>query len=77
MERVTNCGVEIVAHIAVLREYKNGSTLEFNRTQQGSNPEKWDLRRWHKDENGRKVPGRGILLNDLELNELKAVLEDF
>lgn len=77
MERATSCGVEVVAHIAVLREYKDGSTLELNRTQQGSNPEKWDLRRWHKDEAGRKSPGRGILLNDRELDELKAVLNEY
>lgn len=78
MERLTNKEVEIVAHIAVLREYKDGSTLELNRTQQGTNPEKWDLRRWHIDElTGKKSPGRGILLNDRELDELKAVLNEY
>ena len=77
MERATNCGVEIVAHIAVLRDYKDGSTLELNRTKQGKYPEKWDLRRWHKDETGRKFPGRGILLNDRDLDELKAVLNEY
>ena len=77
MERATKCGVEVIAHIATLREYKNGTTLELNRTQQEGKPETWDLRRWHIDEAGRKSPGRGILLNDRELDELKAVLNEY
>ena len=75
MERDFN--IELVAHIAVLREYKDGSTLELNKTKQGSYPVKWDLRRWHIDEAGQKNPGRGILLNDRELDELKAVLNEY
>ena len=76
MERDANFNVEVVAQIAVLREYKDGATLELNKTRQGSYPVKWDLRRWHIDEAGQKNPGRGILLNDREMEELKAVLID-
>ena len=77
MERTTNCSVEIIAHIAVLYTYKDGTTLELNRTQQGTLPERWDLRRWHIGEDGKKSPGRGILLNDRELDELKAELNEY
>lgn len=77
MERSTNCGVDIIAHIAVLNTYKDGATLELNRTQQGDHPERWDLRRWHIAEDGTKNPGRGVLMNDKELDELKAVLNEY
>ena len=77
MERLTSKNVDVIAHIAVLREYKDGSTLELNRTQQEGKPEKWDLRRWHIDElTGKKSPGRGVLLSDKEMNELKAILDE-
>lgn len=66
--------IEIIQHIATLREYRDGGTLELNRVQQGKYPEKYDIRRWHIGENGEKYPGRGVFLNDSELEELKAVL---
>lgn len=68
--------IRIIQHIATLREYRDGSTLELNITQQGSYPEKYDLRRWHRDEDGIKNPGRGVFLSEYELEELKAVLTD-
>ena len=66
--------IDIIQHVATLREYKDGSTLELNKVQQGQYPEKWDIRRWHPDEDGTKRPGRGVFLSDYELEELKAVL---
>ena len=72
-----NNNVEIIAHIAILHTYQNGSTLELNRTQQGNYPERWDLRRWHLNEDGTRSPGRGILLNDKELDELKYAINEY
>ena len=66
--------IDIIQHIAVLREYRDGSTLELNIVQQGGYPEKWDIRRWHPDEAGKKCPGRGVMLDTREMEELKAVL---
>ena len=77
MDWESSCGVKVLAHIAVLRKYKDGSTLELNRTQQDNHPEKWDLRRWHIDAKGKKNPGRGIILDDQEIYELKAILEEW
>ncbi len=77
MDWESSYGVKVLAHIAVLREYKDGSTLELNRTQQENYPEKWDLRRWHIDAKGKKKPGRGIILDDREIYELKAILEEW
>lgn len=68
--------IDITQHVATLREYRDGSTLELNRVQQGGYPEKYDIRRWHPDETGTKRPGRGVFLSDYELEELKAVLVD-
>ena len=68
--------IEIVEHIAILRTYDNGSTLELNKTQQGSYPIKWDLRRWHNDLHGGKAPGRGVVFNDYEMKALKGVLAE-
>ena len=68
--------IEITQRIAVLREYKDGGTLELNLVQQGQYPEKYDIRRWHIGEDGVKRPGRGVFLSDYELEELKAVLID-
>ena len=69
--------IEILLHIATLREYRDGTTLELNRVQKGRYPERYDIRRWHIGEDGAKYPGHGIFLNDYELEELKAVLLDF
>ena len=78
MEYITDNGFEIVSHLAILREYKNGSTLEFNKTKHDGKPEKWDLRRWHIDETtGCRTPGRGILLDDRDMQELKAILDEY
>lgn len=68
--------IDIIQHVATLREYRDGSTLELNRVQQGQYPEKYDIRRWHIGEDGVKRPGRGVFLSDYELEELKAVLID-
>jgi len=76
MERLTKNDIQVIMHIAELGQYRDGTTLELNRTQQRNYPERWDLRRWHLDENGNKVPGKGICLNDKEMEELKAILDE-
>ena len=68
--------IEVIQHIGVLRTYRNGATLEVNIVKQGSYPEKWDIRRWHLDENGTKCPGRGVFLDGGEIEELKALLDE-
>ena len=68
---------EVTAHIAVLSTNKRGGSLELNKTKVTGYPEKWDLRRWYKDENGERKPGKGITLSDLEFEEMKAVLMDY
>lgn len=67
---------EVTAHIAVLSTNKRGGSLELNKTKVAGYPEKWDLRRWYKDENGERKPGKGLTLSDLEFEEMKAVLMD-
>lgn len=68
---------EVTAHIATLSENKRGGSLELNKTRFPGKQEKWDLRRWYQDENGKKRMGKGITLSDLEFEELKAVLMDY
>ena len=75
MER-TRHNIEVIQHIAVLRKYKGGGTLELNITTQDDHPEKWDLRRWWAEESGDKIPGRGITLDEAELAALRKALED-
>lgn len=65
--------IDIIQPVAVLREYRNGSTLELNVVEQGGR-ERWDIRRWHFSEDGTKCPGRGIFFSLAELETLKAVL---
>lgn len=78
MEYIADKDLKIVAHLAILREYKNGSTFELNKTKQDGKPEKWDLRRWHIDKaSGKKLPGRGIPMDDMDMMELKAVLDEY
>ena len=66
----------ILQHIAELRKYKNGTTLELNYTQQGNFPAGYDIRRWHLDETGKKQPGVGISLSETEFAELQAVISE-
>lgn len=68
---------EITAHIATLSENKRGGSLELNKTKLPGSPERWDLRRWYRDENGERRMGKGITFSDLEFEELKAILMDY
>lgn len=67
---------EVTEHLATLSENKRGGSLELNKTRFPGKPERYDLRRWYKDENGVKQMGKGITFSDLEFEELKAVLMD-
>ena len=49
---------EITEHIAKLSENKRGGSLELNKTKFPGQPERYDLRRWYKDESGTKRMGR-------------------
>lgn len=63
----------IVEHIATISESKRGN-LELNRVSFHGNPVKYDLRRWGQDEDGEKMPLKGLQLSDAEYECLKKVI---
>lgn len=64
----------IAEHIATISESKRGTSLELNRVSFHGNPIKYDLRRWGLDENGEKMPLKGLQLSDSEFECLKKVI---
>ncbi len=57
---------KILEHIATISENKYGSTLELNRVMWNGRDARLDLRRWGKNENGERVPFKGICLTESE-----------
>lgn len=61
---------EIVEHIVVLSE-KNGWIKELNKVAWGDNKPKYDIRSWTETH---ESAGKGVTLNEDELEELKKTL---
>lgn len=59
---------EIKEHIAVLRENKDGWSMELNVVAWNGNPEKYDIREWTK---GHTAMSRGITLTHREAKILQ------
>ena len=62
----------ITKKIAVISENKYGS-LELNMVRWNGKPEKYDLRRWGKDEDGERIPQKGITLTYAELAQISKI----
>jgi hypothetical protein len=65
---------KIAEHIATISESTKRGDLELNRVSFNNNPVKYDLRRWTVDEDGEKVPMRGVQLSEAEYECLKKVI---
>ena len=62
---------EIVERIAILSE-SGKWTKELNKVSWNDRPAKYDLRDWNHEEG---KMGKGVTLSDVELNNLKEVLD--
>ncbi len=62
---------EITQHFGVLSQSKGGWTLELNQVSWGGREPKYDIRSWSPDH---QKMGKGITLNQDELNTLKQIL---
>ena len=62
---------EITQHFGVLSRSKGGWTLELNQVSWGGREPKYDIRSWSPDH---QKMGKGITLNQDELNTLKQIL---
>lgn len=62
---------EITQHFGVLSQSKGGWTLELNQVSWGGREPKYDIRSWSPDH---QKMGKGITLNQDELNTLKQML---
>lgn len=62
---------EITQHFGVLSQSKSGWTLELNQVSWGGREPKYDIRSWSPDH---QKMGKGITLNQDELNTLKQIL---
>ena len=64
---------KIIEPIATLSSNKS-KTLELNWVSWNDYPARIDLRRWGTNEQGERVPFKGLSLTDAEVEALKAVL---
>lgn len=64
---------QLIEPIATLSSNKD-KTLELNWISWNDRPAKVDLRRWGTNEQGERVPFKGLSLTDAEIEALKAVL---
>ncbi len=65
---------EVVRHIGTLSENNKGWKKELNLVSWNGRAPKYDIRDWAPD---RETMGKGITLNEDEVNKLKELLKEF
>lgn len=68
---------KVTKKLVTISENKYGGSLELNMVSWNGKPERWDLRRWGKNENGERVPFKGVSMSDSEWELLKMIMEEY
>lgn len=65
---------KITKHIATISQGDDGSTFELNMIRWKGRAEKYDLRRWERNDDGNRVMLRGVSFSQAEFDMLCGVL---
>lgn len=69
---MANC--EVTKHIATISQGDDGSTFELNMVRWNGRAERYDLRRWERNDDGERVMLRGISFSQAEYDMLCGIL---
>lgn len=65
---------EVTKHIATISQGDDGSTFELNMIRWKGRAEKYDLRRWERNDDGERVMLRGVSFSQAEYEMLCGLL---
>ena len=65
---------KITKHIATISQGDDGSTFELNMLRWKGRAEKYDLRRWERNDDGNRVMLRGVSFSQAEYDMLCGIL---
>lgn len=68
-------GYEVTKHIATISQCDDGRTFELNMIRWHGRAEKYDLRRWERNDDGERVMLKGVSFTQAEFNVLCGILD--